>query len=282
MKKLWIIMLIALLLGGCFPSKEEKRQQLIQAIQKGDIQAVRQYIAEEKDVNFKTKNGSPLDIAMQQNKKQVALELLQAGAKSAYMPLPPLSFVIVAASSQGAEQNGELVEKMANQRTAKERDRDGNTPLHYAAGSGELEWVRLLYQQGADVNAANQSGTTPLMVAAQSGQTEIVQFLHKHGADIDHADKEGETALFQAVAGNYLETVRYLLKARADVNAQTKIGKTALMIAAEYGYEPLVSLLLEHGADVRVKDQTGNTALSLATYWHHEKIIQQLKRKGAQ
>jgi ankyrin repeat protein len=282
MKKVVIVMITSLLLSGCLQTKQEKHREFIQAIQKGDLETVRHYIQTEKDINFKTKHGTPLDIAMNQQNEKVIVELLKVGAKSAYMPLPPLSFTIVSILPQGSEQNKNVVKKMINKQTVKERDQHGNTPLHYAIESGDIGLVRLLIEQGADVNAVNKEGVTPLIKAAQFGQTEIVKFLHEHGADVNRANSKGETALFKAAEGNHIETVQYLLQAGADVNKKTNIGKTALMTAAEYGYDSLVSLLLRHGADVHVKDQTGNTALSLAQYWKHEQIIKQLKQKGAQ
>ncbi|ANB59930.1 ankyrin repeat domain-containing protein [Anoxybacteroides amylolyticum] len=281
MKKIAIAMIALLFLSGCFQTKQEKHEQFIQAIQKGDLSAVRDYIKTEKEINFQTKNGTPLDIAMKTKHKKIVVELLRAGAKSAYMPLPPLSFTIASVLPQSEETNEELVKQMINKQTVKERDKDGNTPLHYAIDSGDIELVRLLVQHGADVNATNEAGTTPLMKAAQFGQTEIVKFLYAHGADINRTDDQGETALSKAVEGNQVATVQFLLQAGANVNIKTTIGKTALMTAAEYGYDNLVSLLLRHGADVNVKDKTGNTALSLAQYWKHESIIRQLKQKGA-
>ncbi|GMB07454.1 ankyrin repeat domain-containing protein [Thermolongibacillus altinsuensis] len=279
MKKIVVVIVASFLLSGCFQTKQ---QEFIQAIKKGDIEAVRSYIKQEKDVNFKTKNGTPLDVAMNHEQQEAAIELLKAGAKSAYMPLPPLTFAVLSVLPQGNEQNVEIAKALISKKNVKEKDAQGNTPLHYASEKGLRELVRLLVENGADVNATNKEGDTPLIVAAQSGQVEIVKFLHEHGADIHHANHEGETALLKATEGNHKTIVQYLLKMKADINEKTNSGKTPLMIAAEYGYDSLVSLLLNHGADVHVKDQTGNTALSLAQYWKHEQIIKQLKQKGAQ
>ena len=137
-------MIALLFLSGCFQTKQEKHEQFIQAIQKGDLSAVRNYIETEKEINFQTKNGTPLDIAMKTKHKKIVVELLRAGAKSAYMPLPPLSFTIASMLPQSEETNKEIVKQMMNKQTVKERDKDGNTPLHYAIDSGDIELVRLL------------------------------------------------------------------------------------------------------------------------------------------
>ena len=44
-------------------------------------------------------------------------------------------------------------------------DKDGNTPLHWAADGGRLANTRLLISMGANPNATNNKGRTPLDVA---------------------------------------------------------------------------------------------------------------------
>jgi ankyrin repeat protein len=67
------------------------------------------------------------------------------------------------------------------------RDKEGSTPLHWAAWRGQVEAARLLLEAGADVNARNQNthwGTTPLHAAAHGNQATVVQLLLAHGADL--------------------------------------------------------------------------------------------------
>lgn len=44
------------------------------------------------------------------------------------------------------------------------RDSKGNTPLHYAAGYGRGEFVKLLLEAGADGKAINEADHTPLVL----------------------------------------------------------------------------------------------------------------------
>ncbi|MBA7689646.1 hypothetical protein ES703_98154 [subsurface metagenome] len=57
------------------------------------------------------------------------------------------------------------------------------TPLHQAAQAGDIDKVRILISEGADVNAKEKYGYTPLLWAKEKGHTEIVEFLRKHGAE---------------------------------------------------------------------------------------------------
>ena len=43
-----------------------------------------------------------------------------------------------------------------------QRDKDGDTPLHWASGMFHTEAVRLLLAAGADSTARNKNGSTPL------------------------------------------------------------------------------------------------------------------------
>lgn len=54
--------------------------------------------------------------------------------------------------------------------------------LFQACEQGDTEKVRLLLQQGAEVNVRNMSDYTPVGIAIKNGHTAIVQLLMQHGA----------------------------------------------------------------------------------------------------
>jgi ankyrin repeat protein len=69
------------------------------------------------------------------------------------------------------------------------RDKDDNTPMHWAAMSGHLEVIKLLHKEGAKLALKNVVGTTPLSDAAGSGWTEIIKYLVKHNGTASLFDK---------------------------------------------------------------------------------------------
>ena len=71
----------------------------------------------------------------------------------------------------------------------------GMTPLHFAAGHGELSVVRMLVAAGAKINARDDRGRSPLYIAARSGWTQIVDVLLRSRADVNAKDNEGRTPL---------------------------------------------------------------------------------------
>ena len=77
-------------------------------------------------------------------------------------------------------------------------DRMGDTPLHFACWSNNLEAVKLLLEAGANVNAKGEAEDTPLHVAVTVGNVTMVQFLLAHGASWQDIDAFGYTALQSA------------------------------------------------------------------------------------
>ncbi len=58
-----------------------------------------------------------------------------------------------------------------------------DTPLYIAAAEGNFEIVKLLVDNGADVNYSNKFGTTPYKIAKCFDQNEIADYLLEHGAN---------------------------------------------------------------------------------------------------
>jgi signal recognition particle 43 kDa protein len=76
-------------------------------------------------------------------------------------------------------------------------DPDGRTALHFAAGLGSEESIKILAEAGAGVNKLERAGggLTPLHVAAGYGQPPAVKALLEAGADPDIVDGRGRTPL---------------------------------------------------------------------------------------
>ena len=74
------------------------------------------------------------------------------------------------------------------------RDKDGETPLHYASAYGRLDIVQLLVDHGADVNATQQHLWTTLHLASSYGYLGIARLLLDRGANVDARNEDGLTA----------------------------------------------------------------------------------------
>ena len=131
--------------------------------------------------------------------------------------------------------------------------RDGATPLAWAAYWDDLEIVELLLKAGADVNAANELGVTPLMLACDNRNAVVVETLLRAGADASAVRSTGDTALMMAARTGSVAVVTHLLDHGADVNAVTPQGHTALMWAAGQGHSAVADALIRHGADISAR-----------------------------
>ena len=162
----------------------------------------------------------------------------------------------------------------------------GDTALMWAIEVENVELVQLLLDNGADVNAREKNGVTALLLAANEEKTEMVKFLLANGADVNVADDNGMTALMWTVEAGNEEFVQFLLANGADVNAlhvdeKTGAGQTALMVAVDNGFTDMARLLLENGADVNAAVPNGVTALFGAAAKGDTVLVRTLLANGA-
>jgi len=118
---------------------------------------------------------------------------------------------------------------------------------------GQKEVVKILIEEGGDVNAINADGHTPLDMAED--HPEVANLLRKHG---------GKHSIFGAASQGNIEAVKEHLADGSDVNAKDGVGRTPLYRAAYKGRKEIVELLITNGADVNAKDEDGETPLDSA------------------
>jgi bla regulator protein blaR1 len=94
------------------------------------------------------------------------------------------------------------------------------TPLIAAAREGHHELVALLLDRGADPNLPVPGDGAPLIMAAREGHLRVVQLLLDRGATIDLIVPGDENALIQASLERHLDVVKLLVSRGADVNAR--------------------------------------------------------------
>ena len=288
-----ILLLMILFVAGMVHATD-----LGKAISDGDLEKVKTLLNENAGIlNTKDIQGmTPLNKALAEGKKEIALELINRGADVTIGDnenTRPVHYAAMAGSIDLFE--------LIRSKGAKldERDDNGVTPLFYSIQGrqpemskyliekgadlkavtneqwplllytsifGQTETAKLLISKKADVNAKNKTGIVPLHSAVSFGRTEIVKLLVENGARIDEPNNEGETPLFWAWNPNTCDAAAYLIEKGANVNHKSKDGSTALMSVAGRGSVNNAELLLLHGAAINVVDSNGNNALTNAAW----------------
>ncbi|KAM0724130.1 hypothetical protein Q7P37_000011 [Cladosporium fusiforme] len=160
-------------------------------------------------------------------------------------------------------------------------------PLQASVVARSLDTVRLLLENGADVNAEGGEYHTALQAAVFVGglnmisSLDIARLLLEYGADVNAKGGEHHTALQAAVFFGDLDMIRLLLEYGADVNAEGGEYHTALQAAASDGSLDIVRLLFEYGADVNAKGGRYHTALHAAVGRQRPGVSKLLLESGA-
>ena len=76
--------------------------------------------------------------------------------------------------------------------------------------------MKLLIQNGADVNAVTEWKETALHKAAWNGHVDVAILLLENGADVNAVDFQKETALYYAAHGGYIDAQKFCIKNSAD------------------------------------------------------------------
>ncbi|MCF6806817.1 ankyrin repeat domain-containing protein [Thiotrichales bacterium 19S9-12] len=104
------------------------------------------------------------------------------------------------------------------------------TPLHIAAREGHIGVARVLFENGATINANDQFKSTPFLSAVDSRKQGMAQYLLTCGADINHQDDSKSSALHIASLRPNIEMVRFLLDKGIDTDLLDFQKRTALSL----------------------------------------------------
>jgi len=153
-------------------------------------------------------------------------------------------------------------------------DAEGIPAIIHAIISGDLEVVKCLIKNGADLTQTMQGGKTLLHVSAMGGDLALTQVLLEAKLDPNAKCDEGHTPLVDAlVSGRYKsELISSLLIAGANPNVKLKNGMSPLLLAVKNQTLGVMVGLLRFGADINHRDARGENA--------RDKIKQRLSQRS--
>jgi len=201
--------LVKLLIAHGLPREHIKEYgimpSLMTAIAHKDAQVVDLLIKHGASVNIESKSGhTPLMMAVTFRQYDIVKSLFEAGAKAKNKSLllahslsdPKILQLVI---DNGIEPNayvpiGEYKESF----------------IKIAFNVGNPDSIKVLLENGMDVNIATQKGITPLIFATQQENADLVRFFLRKGADPKLKDTFGRTALNYAIINNNPEIEKIL------------------------------------------------------------------------
>ena len=160
------------------------------------------------------------------------------------------------------------------------RGKYGYSLLSTASYQGKLDIVKLLVERGTHIDSLNHYGWTSLMSAANFNRLDVMVYLLEHGADIKIKNNDGNTAL-----GNVLrfykrkkECCDILLRYK---HKDTNVNSHTAIIATMKGDKKALEALLNNGVDVNSKNYDDVSLLHIAAFFNRADIMQLLLEKGA-
>ncbi|KAJ5575688.1 hypothetical protein N7535_002614 [Penicillium sp. DV-2018c] len=153
-----------------------------------------------------------------------------------------------------------------------ERDGNGRTPLHLAAGHGAYLSMAMKFAKRVvhlpnkvDINSQGRGRNTPLCHAIRVSDCDMVRlFLAQDRLDPNLGPANAFPLLLAVGFGKQPILVLLLKSKRLDVNKQASRGETALLRAIRIGNREAVKLLARAGADPDIERFDGVTARQAA------------------
>ncbi|UNI24700.1 hypothetical protein JDV02_010427 [Purpureocillium takamizusanense] len=232
----------------------------------------------------------PLGRAVERRQEDIAMILLDAGAKPGRYTLCGKSMLHVALLMKSMTLATRLLEKGASPHDSGKSDL---SPLMVAAQLGSLDLVKLLLSYGAYVEQVTANGSV-MSHAVASGNVDLVDYLikwkfpaddvraslarealnHKKydvfqclvkgGVVVDIGGSEGRELLSLATRQGLSKYVALLVESGARLSTHSNGATTPLMVLAQAGYYNLTKKLLDEGDPTEYTDKMGRTALFLA------------------
>ncbi len=100
--------------------------------------------------------------------------------------------------------------------------KQGISALHYAVHKGRTDVLRLLLENGADLEACDYQGCTPLITAAKLGRFDALKKLVKMGADLDAKDNQRLSVDSYAQSNRRADIRTFLMEHRRKISLRGK------------------------------------------------------------
>ncbi len=154
--------------------------------------------------------------------------------------------------------------KNAPQKSVSSKDSKERTLLHVATTQNDIPFIKMLIENGADVNATDAEGRTALMYCIELALYEKLLKLLIQKSNVNTKDHYGNTALHYGAAKEDTTLLKILLKRGADPNLCNHDDFTPFETAcSKTGDTDIMKLFLVNGATINPKRRSNFSPLML-------------------
>ncbi|MBW5397182.1 ankyrin repeat domain-containing protein [Brachyspira pilosicoli] len=231
---------------------------LMEAVRTGNIEIAKLLIEHNSDINIKNKDGkNMIMIACEKGNEEMFNILIENNADINEKSSWGASALIYASENGNLNIMQYLIDNGID--VNGKADDNGDTPLLWAVtGQNPYEASKLLIENGADVNATNNSGVAPATILAAS-IPKVVKLLKDNGADLDTKFLDYYPPIAIAAGAGNLEIVKALVENGADVNYYPNdINYTAIFHAIDQHNYEVAEYLFKNGVDLNIKMKPDN------------------------
>ena len=226
---------------------------LMEAVRTDNIDMAKLLINNNSDINIKNKDGKNMIILACENGNEEMFNLLVENNADINEKSSWGASALIYASEKG---NINIMKYLIDNGidVNGKADDNGDTPLLWAVtGENPYEASKLLIENGANVNATNDGGVAPASILAAS-TPEVVKLLKDNGADLDTKFLDYYPPIAIAAGAGNLEIVKALVENGVDVNYYPDdINYTAIFHAIDQHNYEVAEYLFKNGVDLNIK-----------------------------
>ena len=155
-----------------------------------------------------------------------------------------------------------LIEEL--QMNIEEQDDNGNTPLLIACIGSNLNIIKYLINNNANIYHKNNLGESSILLGTEKDYL-IPEYLIVNGSNLSEIDYKGHTPLMKAIETKNLDLIEWMYNNGASLSTKALNGDTPLLHAVKQGScKKIVEWLLEQNANVNESNNKKNTVLHIA------------------
>lgn len=160
-------------------------------------------------------------------------------------------------------------------------DESGYYPLYLSIYSNDITTVNLLITNGADVNLKNKYGETALHHASYRGSLDMVRLLYENGAEQSYMN-DGRDSVIEAIDGKNLEILKFLHEKGYNFDYLDNDGLSPLLsVIFGDNNEDILKFLIEIGVDLNLRHNDNSTVLYNDIYQNDGLYLELLLKGGA-